>query len=192
MSKTPHDTLDPHETLSLDEAHHAHVHVIPFRTMTAVFAILVVLTVITVLTAHYIHLPGSGNIIVAMFIAIVKGLLVGGFFMHLVYDRVMNSIVVGATLFAVVLFIGLTAIDIHSRGMIEAQERGEILKGGSLGEYAGELHFPLTGRTMEKPDLSITELAVKNGEAEHKSKAEDGKETPAKPGEPAPAPHGGK
>lgn len=118
-----------------DDAHAAHddhhVHVIPFWTMTAVFVALIFLTLITVLTAKGIYAGNAVNLVIALFIAGIKAVLVAGFFMHLVYDKALNTIVVVATMFAVVLFISLTAIDIGTRGMAFDDElEGEIVPGG--------------------------------------------------------------
>jgi len=159
-----HDTFDAHETLSQDEAHHEHHHVTPFWTMFWVFAILLVLTALTVWTSR-LPMSETAHIVLAIVIAVVKSAMVFAFFMHLLYDRAMNTVVVIATLFAVVLFIGLSVIDIRSRGLIEKMESGEIRKGGSLQNYAGEIKFPLTGNTVEKADKSITELARANAAA---------------------------
>lgn len=166
MSHTTHDTLDPHEMLSLDEAHGEHPHITPYWTMLWVFVILLILTALTVWTSR-LPMTETMHIVMALTIAVVKALLVGGFFMHLVYDKAMNTIVVAATLFAVVLFIGLSVIDIRSRHLIERAESGEIRPGGTLQNYAGDggVKFPLTGNEVQKVDMSIPELARKNAEA---------------------------
>lgn len=185
MAHGKHDTLDPHETLSLDEAHSEHHHVTPFWTMSWVFVVLLVLTALTVWTSR-LPMSETAHIVMALVIAVVKSALVFGFFMHLLYDRAMNTIVVAATLFAVLLFIGLSVIDIKSRHLIEKIEAGEIRKGGSLQNYAGDIKFPLTGRTVEKADKSITELAKENAKAA--GHADDGHGTDAHgtPAEPKP------
>jgi cytochrome c oxidase subunit 4 len=51
-----------------------------------VFVILLALTVVTV-SASRLHLGITAAIILALIIAVVKGSLVGGFFMHLVAER---------------------------------------------------------------------------------------------------------
>ena len=63
-----------------------HHHIIPIQTYLKVFVALMVLTVLTV-AVTYIDL-GFFNIILAMFIAIVKSTLVLLFFMHLYYDNI--------------------------------------------------------------------------------------------------------
>ncbi|MFM9956502.1 MAG: cytochrome C oxidase subunit IV family protein [Phycisphaerales bacterium] len=182
-----HDTFDAHETLSQDEAHSEHHHVTPFWTMFWVFAVLLFLTALTVWTSR-IPMSETAHIIMAIVIAVVKSALVFGFFMHLLYDRAMNTVVVIATLFGVVLFIGLTVIDIKSRGLIEKMEAGEVRKGGTLQNYAGSLTFPLTGNEVQKADKSITELAKENAAAAAATKpgADAGHGTEAKPADPKP------
>lgn len=164
MSNTKHDTLDPHETLSLDEAHSEHHHVTPFWTMFWVFMILLALTALTVWSSR-LPMSETAHIVMALTIAIVKSLLVAAYFMHLLYDKAMNTIVVVATLFGVVLFIGLSVIDIKHRDMVDRVEAGEIRTGGTLQNYAGDIKFPLTGREVAKADKSITELARENAKA---------------------------
>jgi caa(3)-type oxidase subunit IV len=184
---TAHDTFDAHETLSQDEAHAEHHHVTPFWTMFWVFAILLFLTALTVWTSR-LPMSETAHIVMALTIAVVKSALVFGFFMHLLYDRAMNTIVVLATLFGVFLFLGLSIIDIKSRGMIEKMESGEIRTGGSLQNYAGEIKLP-TGREVSKADMSITELAKQNAKAAGTDHAgERGTAEPAgeKPAEPKP------
>ncbi len=185
-----HDTLDAHETLSQDEAHNEHHHVTSFWTMFWVFVLLLVLTALTVWTSR-LPMSETAHIVMAIVIAVVKSALVFGFFMHLLYDRAMNTIVVIATLFAVFLFLGLSVIDIRNRHLIEKMEAGEIRTGGSLQNYAGELTLP-TGREVTKADMSITELAKQNAKAAgtptdpaHATEANDG----AKPAAEAPKPH---
>lgn len=134
MSIEPPRTIDPAEFLASDEEHglvHEHVHETNFWSMTIVFIVLVVLTVFTVLTAKYIDLPGNGNLLLAIVIASSKAILVAAFFMHLKYDKPLNTIVVVATMFAVILFLGLTMLDINSRHLIDVKESGEIITGGS-------------------------------------------------------------
>jgi cytochrome c oxidase subunit 4 len=114
-----------------DDHGQGHVHVTPFWPMLIVFVTLVVLTVVTVLTAKYVDIPGNGNLILAMFIACVKGLLVAGFFMHLVYDDKMNTVVLASCLFCVALFVGFSLLDLGSRDTVDRLQDGEIVAGGT-------------------------------------------------------------
>jgi cytochrome c oxidase subunit 4 len=56
------------------------------KTYFMVFGALMVLTVVTV-AVSYLHLPVHQAIIVALFIATIKGSLVALFFMHLNHER---------------------------------------------------------------------------------------------------------
>ena len=126
-----------HEELFDEEGHFVgahghgdHHHVTPFMPMFMTLVILIVLTVVTVLTAKFIYLPGVGNIVLALVIACVKATLVAAFFMHLLYDKAVNTVVVIATMFAILLFIVLTMTDIGTRKLHEPLESGEIVAGG--------------------------------------------------------------
>jgi cytochrome c oxidase subunit IV len=68
------------ETMHADEVRQ-HV-----RVYLMVFGALAVLTVVTVAVA-YVHLPIVPALIVALFIAAIKGGLVAGYFMHLVSEE---------------------------------------------------------------------------------------------------------
>jgi cytochrome c oxidase subunit IV len=134
-----HDTVDPHETLSKDEAHSAHVHVTPYWPMFWVFMILLALTALTVWSSNVhgfwignteIVLGGTAHILIAMTIAVVKALLVAMYFMHLKYDQPMNTVVAGATVFAVIMFIGLTLADSATRGVMDPMEHKKVIEGG--------------------------------------------------------------
>jgi len=90
---------------------------------------LLFLTVTTVLTAKFVDL-GSMNFFLAMGIAIVKGTLVFAFFMHLFWDKLINTVIIVATLFAAALFIGISVTDLTARHHIDRQESGEVVMGG--------------------------------------------------------------
>ena len=66
---------------NVDIDHHVKVYI-------RVFAVLAILTVVTV-AASYLHLPLLIGVLVALFIACVKGSLVAGFFMHLFQEKKM-------------------------------------------------------------------------------------------------------
>lgn len=125
---------------STGDAHDGdHPHVTPFWTMFWVFVVLLVLTALTVWSSnlHYfyignteIKIGATAHILLALAIATVKAILVGAYFMHLLYDKAVNTIVVASTLFATTLFIGLTLLDFNTRGVTEPEERSEIVAGG--------------------------------------------------------------
>lgn len=118
--------------MSHDHAHEGehHVHETPFWTMFFCLIALLFLTVLTALTAHYVDI-GPLNFPLAMLIAFTKALLVFGFFMHLFYDKLINTVVVVSCLFAVSLFIGISILDLTSRDRIDRIQSGEIVEGGT-------------------------------------------------------------
>lgn len=149
------------------DGHAHHVHVTPFWPMFNVFLVLIVLTILTVVTANIHELKLGNSVFVidsnmhiwlALTIAAVKGLAVAAYFMHLRYDKAINTVVAGSTLFAVVLFLGFTLYDLASRNAILPQEgagaavfhplansattqtdaAGSIFPGGSLSLFGGD------------------------------------------------------
>ena len=94
-------------------AHGGHGHDVrkEVRKYMLVFGALIVGTIITV-AASYVDFGGHGkNIAVALLIAIVKGGLVAGFFMHLIDERKLIYGLLGATFF---FFVGLMYITLWS------------------------------------------------------------------------------
>ncbi|OPZ22766.1 MAG: hypothetical protein BWZ10_00267 [candidate division BRC1 bacterium ADurb.BinA364] len=84
-------------------------HIMPWPLLVAVFLALIGLTFLTV-AATWIDL-GALNLWIAMAIATAKASLVALFFMHLIYDRPFNSIVLIGALFFVMLFVSLALMD---------------------------------------------------------------------------------
>ncbi|MBL0926905.1 MAG: cytochrome C oxidase subunit IV family protein [Phycisphaerales bacterium] len=145
--------FDPHETLASDEAHAGHhVHVASFGLMFWVFAILLVLTALTVWTSR-LPMSHTAHLVMAIVIATVKALLVAAFFMHLWWDKALNTIVVSATLFAAVLFVGLTLLDVNSRALVTPMEKPERIAGGvqpTNAELTTSGAFELSRRAAEE------------------------------------------
>jgi cytochrome c oxidase subunit 4 len=56
------------------------------RTYIVVFVALMALTIVTV-AVSYLHLPVGWAVAVALFIAVIKGSLVAGYFMHLISEK---------------------------------------------------------------------------------------------------------
>lgn len=165
-----HDTIDPHETLSQQEAHEAHVHVTPFWTMFWVFVILLALTALTVWSSNIHHfwigntmieLGATGHILIALTIAVIKAALVAAYFMHLRYDPPMNTSVVCATVFALILFIGLTLADSATRRVFDKQEHVKIIPGGTSHLVVD----PETGQRTFVQGLGVVEAARQAHEA---------------------------
>lgn len=159
--------FDPHETLSTDEYRHFHVHLTPLKPMTIVFALLLFFTALTVWTSNvhgvqvgntWIEFSGTIHVLIAMGIAIAKALLVAAFFMHLKYDKPMNTIVVSATLFGVVLFIGLSMLDLRSRALVDPIQGPEIKAGGNYELYGGANTNPKSPLSS-RPAMNAVEFA---------------------------------
>ena len=106
-----------------------HSHVLPLKVYYGVGAILFILTVITVLTGKYLQLDTmveevfklkfTGlNLILAMFIATVKGILVALVFMHLLYDNKIYMLIFVGGLTFLSFFFTLTLFDTVHRGRV--------------------------------------------------------------------------
>lgn len=84
-------------------------------------ATLLALTGLTVLVSQ-VELGGQINLLVALLIAALKAAVVVAFFMHVIYERGMTRVIIGATAFTVALFMGLTMSDLLARGTIDREE----------------------------------------------------------------------
>lgn len=84
------------------------------RVYITVFVALMVLTVITV-AISYLHLSVPLAVSVALFVAIVKGSLVAGYFMHLVSEK---KLIYAVLVLTIVFFAVLLALPVltHSNG----------------------------------------------------------------------------
>ena len=80
------------------------------RKYILVFVALMALTVVTV-AVSYLHLSIMNAIIVALFIASIKGALVAGYFMHLISEKKMiyATLILTAVFFAVMITIPMFA-----------------------------------------------------------------------------------
>jgi len=112
-----------HSHAHADHGHDDHglAHVASARMLVTVWLSLIALTGITVWTAN-MHLHPF-DLVIAMVIATIKGLLVALFFMHLKYDRPFNGLIfmlsfVFAGLFVVFAMFdtGNNQFDIERRG----------------------------------------------------------------------------
>jgi cytochrome c oxidase subunit 4 len=93
-----------------DHGEHGIAHTTPVWLLVAVWAALMVGTVATVFFAS-LGLGSQLSFMVAMVIATVKAGLVMAYFMHLYWDKKLNSLAfLGAFLF-VMLFIGMSLTD---------------------------------------------------------------------------------
>ncbi len=78
------------------------------RTYILVFVALAALTVVTV-AVSYLHLSVLPAVLLALFIATIKGSLVACFFMHLISERklVYSVLILTAAFFIVLMFLPL-------------------------------------------------------------------------------------
>lgn len=87
-------------------AHDIDHHVKIYRN---VFIALLVLTVVTV-GASYLDLGHTGNIVLALFIALVKGGLVACYFMHLLSERAFIFYTLGMTMFFFLVLLAIPSL----------------------------------------------------------------------------------
>ena len=91
-------------------------HVGAIKTYALVFLSLLILTAATTLVAT-IDL-GPFNVVMALFIAVVKMLLVALFFMHLRYSTVLTKVVVGGGMLWLGILLVLSLTDFVTRGWL--------------------------------------------------------------------------
>lgn len=89
--------------------HHGFSHPMPIWMLLSVFFALLVLTVLTVYQSTFDL--GNAEIWMSLTIATVKAGLVILFFMHLLWDKPLNAIVILGSLIFVALFLGFTLMD---------------------------------------------------------------------------------
>jgi cytochrome c oxidase subunit 4 len=91
-------------------------HVESIKTYALIFVALLALTLATTLVAT-IDL-GPLNIVAALFIAVVKMLLVALFFMHLRHSTVLTKVVVGGGMLWLGILLVLSLADFVTRGWL--------------------------------------------------------------------------
>lgn len=79
----------------------------------ATLVVLLILTAITV-GASYIDF-GSGNVVIALFIATIKAVIVALIFMHLLHDKPVNAVIAVAGFIFLGIFLMFDFIDVDSR-----------------------------------------------------------------------------
>lgn len=77
------------------------------------FSALVALTLVT-FGVSYVNL-GEWSVVIALTIAMAKAVLIAFFFMHLVEQRTSARVTALVALVLIIVFIGLTALDVSSR-----------------------------------------------------------------------------
>ena len=97
-----------------------HPHILPLNVYLTVGASLLCLTAVTVWVSTFDF--GAYNLVVAMIIAAVKGLLVAFFFMHLFYDSKLYFSIFAFAIAFLAVFIVFTMFDTQARaGIYEIQ-----------------------------------------------------------------------
>ncbi|MBC7783989.1 MAG: cytochrome C oxidase subunit IV family protein [Burkholderiales bacterium] len=98
-----------HKTGHLHHEEHGP-HVVPPLVLLTVFAVLMLLTILTVAVTQ-IDFGYQANLIVALAIAVVKAFLVIAYFMHLRYDSIFYTAIVGICIVFIGVFIITTCLD---------------------------------------------------------------------------------
>ncbi len=80
-----------------------------------ILIILLILTCITVAASYVQFGSGMANVAIALTIATIKATLVALFFMHLLHDRPMNSVIIVMAFIFLALFLGFDYTDVTSR-----------------------------------------------------------------------------
>ena len=101
--------------------HHGLSHVISPVVLITVFALLMLLTLITVGVTYY-DFGYEANLIVALVIATIKATLVVAYFMHLRYDSLFYTAIVGMCIVFIGVFIITTVIDTEENRPILAPQ----------------------------------------------------------------------
>ncbi len=92
-----------------DDHNHGIGHITPVSLLVGIFALLIFFTVLTV-AVTYVDL-GPANIWIALGVAVVKGALVGLYFMHLRYDSPFNGLILVTAFLFLAVFIGISLMD---------------------------------------------------------------------------------
>jgi len=86
-------------------------HITSYREHFSTYLALVLLTIMTVTISVYGADLASLTVVTAMFIATTKTIVVGYYFMHLKYERIIYRALVGVVLLLFVVFMTLTFFD---------------------------------------------------------------------------------
>jgi cytochrome c oxidase subunit 4 len=84
------------------------------RVYITVFVSLMVLTIVTVAISRF-HLPVHQAVAIAMIVALIKGTLVAGYFMHLLSEKKLILAVMALTVVFFIVLLGLPVIT-HENG----------------------------------------------------------------------------
>lgn len=95
-------------------------HIVSRKLYFLIFSALMVLTLLTVWVANYDL--GRMNAVVALTIAVIKGLLVVLYFMHVRYSSRLTMVFVAAGFIWLVIMVALTLSDYFTRQWIPATQ----------------------------------------------------------------------
>jgi cytochrome c oxidase subunit 4 len=139
-------------TNTLEATHAAHGHEAghhgpknPVRVYILTLGTLLILTIITVLVAQFDL--GEANVFAAILIATVKATVVALFFMHLLHDKPMNSIILGTALVMLGLLLAFSFMDSSTRINLIPQ-KGQAPAGGDFNRPSN-LATPFNGEKKE-------------------------------------------
>ena len=104
----------------MSRASQGHQHILPLKVYLSVGAALLCLTGITVWISTLDF--GPYNLVVAMIIAAIKGLLVAFFFMHLFYDSKLYFSIFAFAIAFLAVFIVFTMFDTQTRADVNEIE----------------------------------------------------------------------
>ena len=127
-----------------------HPHITPMKYYWAVLGALLFLTVLTVGVSE-LGLPMPYSIIIALAVATVKATLVVSVFMHLIWDKKLNTVVFLVGVVWMLIFFSLTMVDMLSRDMVnpeaghfykfdETMDRGELPAGYTVADPNAAAH----------------------------------------------------
>lgn len=109
----------------VENPHEDHHHVSPMWVFSSVFVALLFLTVLTYLVSY--AALGPASLPVAMIVALVKGSLVVGFFMHLKYEDRFYSFLLLCTILFVSIFFTFVLFDMDTTSELN-EEAGITFK----------------------------------------------------------------
>ena len=89
------------------------------RTYVTVYVSLLLLTLLTVALSRAAHLD-RWEVVAALGIASVKTILVGAFFMHLIYSSKLTWLILAAGVLFFAILLTLTLTDYWTRGLMPA------------------------------------------------------------------------
>jgi cytochrome c oxidase subunit 4 len=145
MSDHSTTLASPAQTHAHETGHHGPEN--PVRNYALTLGALLVLTGITVLVAQFDL--GEANVFVAIGVATVKAVLVALFFMHLLHDKPMNSIILCTALVMLGILLTFSFMDSSTRD--DMVPDGGMAPAGSNFNRPKNLAVPFEGKKPETP-----------------------------------------